>query len=66
MNEQWRVNLAANYVGMLRTKVGQGTFKPSESVASNTIWDIVAASAFTPALSCDPPIAGSPIYDSCD
>lgn len=54
------MNLAANHIGTLRTKVGQRTFKPSESAASHTVWDIVAASALAPALSCSPSIAESP------
>jgi Fe(3+) dicitrate transport protein len=51
MNERWRLNLAANYIGTLRTQAGQGAFEPSESVASHTVWDIVAAWAFTPNFS---------------
>ena len=49
--ERWRVNLAANYMGRLRTKAGQGTYLPSESVDDHVVWDVVASWDFTPQFS---------------
>ena len=51
VNQQWRFNLAANYIGTLRTRAGQGAFEPSESIDSRVVWDLVAAWSFTPKLS---------------
>ncbi len=45
--EQWRVNLAANYVGKMRTEAGQGAFEPQQSVDSHIVWDVVASWSFT-------------------
>jgi Fe(3+) dicitrate transport protein len=47
----WRFNIAASYVGKLRTRAGQGAFLPEESIESHVVWDIVAAWQFTPHLS---------------
>lgn len=49
--EQWRVNLAANYVGRMRTLAGQGPFLPRETIDDHTVWDVMAAWNFTEALS---------------
>jgi Fe(3+) dicitrate transport protein len=49
--EQWRVNLAASYIGKLRTKAGQGSFDETESVDARVVWDLMAAWQFTPRLS---------------
>jgi Fe(3+) dicitrate transport protein len=48
---KWRINIAANYVGKLRTRAGQGAFIPEESIDSHLVWDMVAAWQFTPQLS---------------
>jgi Fe(3+) dicitrate transport protein len=48
---KWRFNIAANYVGKLRTRAGQGAFIPEESIDSHVVWDMVAAWQFTPQLS---------------
>ena len=48
---KWRVNLAASYIGKLRTHAGQGAFVPEETVDSHVVWDMVAAWQFTPQLS---------------
>ncbi|MDH3265388.1 MAG: TonB-dependent receptor, partial [Gammaproteobacteria bacterium] len=50
-NNQWRFNLAANYVGKLRTVAGQGAPAAGESTRSHAVWDLVAAWQFTPKLS---------------
>ena len=42
-HEQFRINLAANYVGKMRTKAGQGGYDPQETIDSHTVWDLVAA-----------------------
>ena len=49
--EQWRVNIAASYIGKLRTKAGQGSFDEAESVDDRIVWDMMAAWRFTPRLS---------------
>jgi len=41
-NERFRVNLAANYVGKMRTKAGQGEYDPQETVDSHVVWDAIA------------------------
>jgi len=51
VTEQWRINVAANYIGKLRTKAGQGAFDPRESVDDHIVWDLIAAWQFTPNLS---------------
>ena len=48
---KWRFNIAANYVGELRTRAGQGAFIPEESIDSHVVWDMVAAWQLTPQLS---------------
>ncbi|MGI9260523.1 MAG: TonB-dependent receptor family protein, partial [Woeseiaceae bacterium] len=48
--EKWSFNLAANYVGKMRTKAGQGSFEPLESVDSHVVWDMVASWQFTERL----------------
>ena len=49
--ERWRVNLAANYLSQLRTKAGQGTFDPAESIDSRVVWDAMANWRFTDRMS---------------
>jgi Fe(3+) dicitrate transport protein len=49
--EKWRVNLAASYVGKMRTTAGQGAFEPQESVDSHVVWDVVASWNFTSSFS---------------
>jgi Fe(3+) dicitrate transport protein len=49
--QQWRVNLAANYVGKMRTHAGQGAFDPSQSLDSYVVWDMLGAWDFTDQLS---------------
>jgi Fe(3+) dicitrate transport protein len=44
---QWRVNVAANYVGRIRSTAGQGAFLRGETIDSHFVWDIVAAWQFT-------------------
>jgi len=48
---KWRFNIAANYIGKLRARAGQGAFIPEESIDSHVVWDMVAAWQFTPQLS---------------
>jgi Fe(3+) dicitrate transport protein len=49
--ERWRFNLAANYLGQLRTKAGQGAFDAAESIDSRVVWDAMASWQFTDRLS---------------
>ena len=39
----FRINLAASYIGKTRTQAGQGAYPPLESIDSRTVWDMVAA-----------------------
>ena len=48
---RWRVNLAASYIGKLRTNAGQGAFVPAESIDSRVVWDALASWQVTPKLS---------------
>ena len=50
-NERFRVNIAANYVGKMRTKAGQGAYDPQESLRSHVVWDTIATWNFTESLS---------------
>lgn len=49
--QKWRSNVAANYIGQLRTKAAQGSFEPAESISSHVVWDLMAAWQFTRQLS---------------
>jgi Fe(3+) dicitrate transport protein len=48
---QWRVNIAASYIGALRTKAGQGALDPHDSIDSHIVMDFIAAWEFTSKLS---------------
>jgi Fe(3+) dicitrate transport protein len=50
-SERFRVNLAANYVGKMRTKAGQGTYDPQETIQSRVVWDAIATWNFSENLS---------------
>jgi Fe(3+) dicitrate transport protein len=50
-NEHFRINMAANYVGKMRTKAGQGAYDPLETVESHVMWDAIATWEFTESLS---------------
>ena len=50
-SERFRVNVAANYVGKMRTKAGQGTYETLESIESHVVWDAIATWNFTDSLS---------------
>ena len=51
VTEQWRVNVAASYLGRLRTKAGQDPFDDAESIDAHVVWDLMTAWQFTPRLS---------------
>jgi len=51
VSDQWRFNVAASYIGKLRTVTGQGAFVDAESTDSRVVWDMVAAWDITPKLS---------------
>ncbi|MEJ2298646.1 MAG: TonB-dependent receptor, partial [Woeseiaceae bacterium] len=46
-HERFNVNLAANFVGDMRTMAGQGAFLPEESVDSHVIVDFIASFSLT-------------------
>ncbi|HEX6259947.1 MAG TPA: TonB-dependent receptor [Woeseiaceae bacterium] len=50
-NQTWSLNLAANYVGKMRTTAGQGAYVESETVDSHVVWDLLARWHFTESLS---------------
>ena len=50
-HERWGVNLAASYVGRMRTVAGQGPFNPAETIDSHVVWDFIARWRFTESLS---------------
>jgi Fe(3+) dicitrate transport protein len=50
-NDTWTTNLAANYVGRMRTVAGQGAYLPEESIDSHVVWDVLARWHFTDTLS---------------
>jgi Fe(3+) dicitrate transport protein len=49
--DDWRFNIAASYLGQLRTNAGQGAFEPTESIDSRVVWDMLASWSFTQNLS---------------
>ncbi len=49
--ERFRTTLAANYVGKMRTKAGQGAYEPQETIESHVVWDAIATWDFTESLS---------------
>ena len=50
-HEKFRVNLAASYVGKMRTQARQGAYPPLETIDAHTVWDMVAAYNVTEKLS---------------
>jgi Fe(3+) dicitrate transport protein len=50
-NQTWAVNLAATYVGKMRTVAGQGAHIETETVDSHVVWDLLARWHFTESLS---------------
>ena len=50
-HERWGMNLAANYVGRMRTVAGQGLFNPAETIDSHVVWDFIARWRFSESLS---------------
>ena len=50
-NDTWVTNLAANYVGRMRTVAGQGAYLPEETIDSHVVWDVLARWHFTDSLS---------------
>lgn len=48
--ERWRINVAASYIGELRTKAGQGAFVAQDAVDDRVVWDLIAGWQFTPKL----------------
>ena len=50
-HQQFRMTLAANYVGKTRTRAGQGAYNPQETIESHLVWDLIASWNFTEQLS---------------
>ncbi|HEX6260180.1 MAG TPA: TonB-dependent receptor, partial [Woeseiaceae bacterium] len=50
-NDIWSVNLAANYVGRMRTVAGQGPHVETDTVESHIVWDLLARWHFTQRMS---------------
>lgn len=50
-HERFRTTLAANVVGRMRTKAGQGAYDPRETIESHVVWDMIATWRFTEHLS---------------
>ena len=51
ITDSWGVNLAANYVGKMRTVAEQGAYLPAESIDGHVVWDMVANWQFSERLS---------------
>jgi Fe(3+) dicitrate transport protein len=51
VSQRFRMNLAASYVGKIRTKAGQGAYDPGTSIESRIVWDAIASWNFTENLS---------------
>ncbi|MBU2677379.1 MAG: TonB-dependent receptor [Gammaproteobacteria bacterium] len=49
--EKWSANVAANYIGDMRSEAGQGATGVLQSVQSHVVWDMVASWKFTGRLS---------------
>ncbi|MFT5501501.1 MAG: Fe(3+) dicitrate transport protein [Woeseiaceae bacterium] len=45
------INVAANYVGKMRSTAGQGTYEPADTIQSHIVWDLLARWRFTDSLS---------------
>ena len=50
-HERYRLNIAANYVGKMRTKAGQGAYEPQETINSHIVWDAIAMWNLTDSIS---------------
>jgi Fe(3+) dicitrate transport protein len=46
-HERFNVNLAANFIGQMRTTAGQGAFLPGDSIDSHVVVDFLAAFSLT-------------------
>ena len=51
VHSQFRINLAASYVGRMRTQAGQGAYASQQTIDSHTVWDLVAAYKLSEKLS---------------
>ncbi len=48
--DRLRLNLAASYVGKMRTRASQGPFDPATTIDSHVVWDFMGAWSLTPKL----------------
>ena len=51
VSERFRADVAANYVGEMRTRAGQGAIDPATAIPSHVVWDLTASWNFTSNLS---------------
>jgi Fe(3+) dicitrate transport protein len=49
-NDKVGFNLAASYVGRMRTVAGQGAFAPDRTIESHVVWDLVGRYQFSEQL----------------
>ena len=49
-SSDWALNLAASYVGKMRSVAGQGDFPPNETIDAHLVWDMVASWQITPSF----------------
>lgn len=42
-SQAWSANIAANYVGRMRSTAGQGEYPPEETIGSHVVWDVLAS-----------------------
>ena len=47
-SDKWNLNLAASYIGKMRSVAGQGEFIPTETIDSHLVWDMLASWQITP------------------
>ncbi len=48
--DNWAVNLAASYTGIMRSVAGQGSVNPDEAIDSHLVWDMLASWQMTPRI----------------
>ena len=48
--DKWNLNLAANYIGKMRSVAGQGEFIPTETIDAHLVWDLLASWQISPSF----------------
>ena len=49
-SSNWALNLAASYVGKMRSVAGQGDFLPNETIDAHLVWDLLASWQISPSF----------------